>query len=125
MPQRLDFGKEAEETAVEFLKEKGYNILSRNFRVKLGEIDIIAKDGQTICFIEVKARHSQECGFPEEAVERRKQRQIAKAAFCYLKENNLFESQARFDVVSLLYNGNLPQIHLIQDAFELSPSFML
>ncbi len=122
---RIEFGKQAEKTAVEFLKTKGYKILQRNYRTKFGEVDIIAEDKGTICFVEVKARHSSSFGVPEEAVFARKQRQISKAAIYYLKSNNLLERSARFDVLSLLYLDNLPKISLIKDAFELNVNFTL
>lgn len=123
--EKLKFGRLAESAAVEFLKTKGYKILQCNYRNKLGEIDIIAEDKDTICFVEVKARHSLDLGEPQEAVTFRKQRQISKAAIYYLKNNNLLERSARFDVLTLLYTDNLPKISLITDAFELNPSFTL
>jgi len=118
--KNLDFGKEAEDTAVKFLKAQGYKLLRRNYKSKLGEIDIVADDKGVICFVEVKARHSGLFGSPGEAISSHKQRQISKAAICYLKENNLFERSARFDVVTLLYEKEPPEIELIKDAFELS-----
>ena len=118
--KNLDFGKEAEDAAVKFLKAQGYKLLARNYKSKFSEIDIVADDKGVICFVEVKARHSALFGSPGEAVSRHKQRQISKAALCYLKENNLLERSARFDVVTLLYEKELPEIELIKDAFELS-----
>ena len=126
MPGRnLDFGKEAEDSAVEFLKTQGYKLLRRNYKTKFSEIDIVAEDKKVICFVEVKARHSVSFGFPAEAISPHKQRQISKAAICYLKENNLLKSPARFDFVTLLYDKDLPEIDLIKDAFELSPGFTI
>jgi len=122
---KLEFGKEAEKAAVDFLKLKGYKILERNYRTKFGEIDIIAQDKDVICFVEVKARHSLNLGAPEEAVFARKQKQISKAAIFYLKINKLLEQAARFDVVALLYKDDRPKISLIKDAFELSACFTL
>lgn len=121
---KLEFGKKAEKAAADFLKGKGYRIRKRNYRTKFGEIDIIAQDKDVICFVEVKARHSLDLGAPEEAVFARKQRQISKTAVHYLKSNKLLEKPARFDVVTLLYQDNHPQVSLIQDAFELSGDFM-
>ena len=121
----LEFGKAAEKAALEFLKAKGYKILARNYKTKLGEIDIVAEDRGVICFVEVKARHSLNLGTPQEAVFSGKQRQISKAAVHYLKFNHLLERAARFDVLTFLYTGNLPEISLIKDAFELDASFTL
>lgn len=119
----LLLGKKAEESAAIFLKENGYRVLARNYRTRLGEIDIIALDQGTYCFIEVKARSSERFGLPQEALLRRKQRQISKAALIYLKENNLLEKRARFDVVSLIYQEGVPKLDLIKNAFELDSSF--
>lgn len=122
---KLEFGRQAEKTALEFLKNEGYQILERNFRVKCGEVDIIAKDQGVFCFIEVKARHTLELGEPAEAVSVRKQKQIAKAALSYLKAKDLLDQAARFDVITLLYQDKLPQIDLIKNAFELNASFTI
>jgi len=89
----------------------------------LGEIDIIAEEKDVLCFIEVKARHSEEFGTPLEAIGLTKQKQVAKSAFCYLKENRALDHAARFDVVALLYKEDKPAIDLIRDAFTLSPEF--
>ncbi|MDD5561116.1 MAG: YraN family protein [Candidatus Omnitrophica bacterium] len=121
--KNLEFGKQAEDEAVKFIKARGYRVTRRNYKSKFGEIDIIAEHKGVICFVEVKARHSKLFGQPSEAVSAAKQRQICKTAICYLKENNLLERQARFDVVSLLYTEDLPGIELIENAFELTPFF--
>ena len=123
--KNLEFGKQAEDAAAKFLKAQGYKVIRRNYKTKFSEIDIIAEDKGVICFIEVKARHSSLFGEPAEAVCAAKQRQISKAAICYLKENNLLERSARFDVVSLLYAQDLPEIDLIKDAFELNSGFTI
>jgi putative endonuclease len=123
--RNLEFGQAAEKAATEFLKAKGYKILERNYKTRLGEIDIIAQDNGVICFVEVKARHSLNLGTPQEAVFAAKQRQISKAAVYYLKLNHLLERAARFDVLTLLYKGSLPEISLIKDAFELNANFTL
>jgi putative endonuclease len=123
--EELEFGKKAEDRAIRFLKSQGYKVFRHNYKTKFSEIDIIAEDKGVICFIEVKARHSKLFGEPGEAVSPVKQRQISKAAICYLKENNLLERAARFDVVTLLYEKDLPEIDLIKDAFELNSSFTI
>lgn len=123
--KNLEFGKQAEKAAVKFLKGRGYKVIQCNYKTESGEIDIIAEDKGVICFVEVKARHSKLFGEPAEAVSAAKQRQISKAAICYLKENNLLDHSARFDVVSLLYVEVLPEINLIKDAFELNSTFTI
>ncbi len=116
-------GLAGEEAAASFLKSKGYRILKRNFKCRLGEVDIVARDNETYCFVEVKTRSSEDFGLPQEAVSRQKQAQISKAALHYLKTRKLFEKSARFDVVSVLYRENTPQIDLIENAFELDAHF--
>lgn len=125
-PERhLYFGKSGEETAVSFLKSRGYKILKRNYKTKLGEIDIIAKDGDTWVFVEVKTRHTDKAGLPFEALSTLKQRQISKAALAYLKENNLLDQKARFDAVSIIQAAqDKPRIDLLKNAFELDKDFL-
>ena len=123
--EKLEFGKESEERAVKFLQSEGYKILRLNYKTKFSEVDIIALDEGVICFVEVKARHSNLFGDPADAVCAAKQRRISKSAICYLKENNLIEHPARFDVVSLLYSKDSPEIDLIKDAFELNSGFTI
>lgn len=122
--QNLILGKSAEAAAAGFLKQKGYKVIKKNYKTKLGEIDIIALDKDTLCFVEVKARNSLRFGAPEEAVSAFKQGQICKAALSYLKENNNFAQKARFDVVSVTYLEGIPKFDLIQDAFELGGRFI-
>jgi putative endonuclease len=121
--ENLDLGKRGEEAAVGLLKENGYKILARNYKTRLGEIDIIASDKDTLCFIEVKTRQSDRFGSPQEAVLRSKQRQIAKVALSFLKEKNLLDKKARFDVVSIMHSGDESKLDLIKNAFELDASY--
>jgi len=124
MPKdNLNKGRLGEEAAVGFLRKQGYKIIARNFKTKLGEIDIIAKDKDTICFVEVKARSSDKFGLPFESVTGFKQRQISKAAIVFLKDKNLLDSPARFDIVSIWPAQSEPK--LIKNAFELDSSFTL
>lgn len=116
-------GKLGEDAAVNLLKEEGYKIIARNYKSKLGEIDIVAQDRDTFCFIEVKTRQNDSFGAPLESVALRKQRQISKAALLFLKEQNLFHKKARFDVVSIINTQEKPRIELIKNAFDLDESF--
>jgi len=118
-----DLGKSGEELAARLLKENGYKILFKNYKTELGEIDIIASDKDTICFVEVKTRRSDRFGQPSEAILPSKQRQISKVALSFLKERRLLDKKARFDVVSILYSEDNPRLNLIKNAFELSSSF--
>ena len=94
-------GDSHEEEALRFLQKKGYTILERNFRSRWGEIDIIARDGEYIVFVEVKYRESTAFGFPFEAVIQRKQQRIIKTAIDYIKQHSLVGKDMRFDVISI------------------------
>ncbi|MBW1841403.1 MAG: YraN family protein [Deltaproteobacteria bacterium] len=118
--QRQKFGKESETTAVKYLKKNGYKILERNYRTKLGEIDIIAKDRDALVFVEVKAKRSDRFGNPKEAVTPKKQRKISKVALHYLKATNQNHVKARFDVVAILSMEDNTSIEIVKNAFELA-----
>ena len=97
-----------------FLKQQGYDVLEQNFYTKVGEIDIIAKEDQTLVFVEVKYRKDDKKGYPAQAVDQRKQQKIRKSAMIYLKKNHLsFEQPIRFDVVEILGK----KIRVIKHAF--------
>ncbi len=116
---RQNLGRKGETLASNFLKKSGYTILSRNYRCRSGEIDIIAMEGDYLVFIEVKTRRGTSHGHPLEAITARKQRQISKVAQCYLAENDLFDTKARFDVVSVVMSkSNQAQIEIITNAFD-------
>jgi len=123
--KNIDFGRRAEDGACAYLRGLGYRIITRNYKARLGEIDIIAQDQAAICFIEVKARSSLKFGLPQEAVTRHKQEQISSAAVCFLKKNKLFDRLARADVVSVLWRNDSAEFELIKDAFELGRGFTL
>lgn len=112
--RKVGFEKETE--AAEYLKTRGYQILTRNFTCKSGEIDIIGKESSYLVFVEVKYRKNLETGYPGEAVDYRKQQSIIRTAEYYMKKNGISqETPCRFDVVAMV-GGN---IELIQNAFEL------
>ena len=118
---RLELGKRGEEATADFLTQKGYRIIERNYKNKLGEIDIIAKDKKTLCFIEVKTRSNLRFGYPEEAVTERKQKKLNKVALTYLKQYNLLHIPARFDIASVILNNqNKTEVKIIKDAFSLA-----
>ena len=106
-------GSSAEEKAAEYLKSQGYRIVKRNYKVPLGEIDIVAYDGDTLCFVEVKFRKTDYFGLPREAVNYNKQRKIRMVATCFIKQYNLFDKMVRFDVVDILGD----RIELIKNCF--------
>jgi putative endonuclease len=104
--------------AIEFLRKNGYRILGTNYVCKLGEIDIIAREKDTLAFIEVKTRTSTLFGPPELSVTPFKQMQLSKAALYFLKEKRLGDVKARFDVVSILLRPEGEEIELIRNAFD-------
>lgn len=93
-------GTEYERRAGAYLEERGYEILEYNFRCRMGEIDIIARDGEYLVFCEVKYRLDARSGHPAEAVDRRKQRTISKCALYYIMRRGLTDQACRFDMVS-------------------------
>ena len=118
--RQQQFGQSGETVAARFLKKQRYKILETNYRTPQGEIDIIAKDGDTIAFIEVKARRSDHFGNPKGAVTIHKQRRISMAALQYLKATKQSEAKARFDVVGISSQTDPPTIEIIKNAFELA-----
>ncbi|QDT43030.1 hypothetical protein Pan241w_31260 [Gimesia alba] len=118
-------GDQGERTAVRFLKQHGYSILARQYRTDLGEIDIIALDGETIAFIEVKTRKNNSKGEPFEAVTQQKQAQLTRLAGSFLKKHQLLHQPARFDIISILWlsEKSTPKIQHFQNAFEPSGEF--
>jgi putative endonuclease len=115
-----DIGNLGEKISENFLIESGYIILDRNFRCKTGEIDLIARDGDYICFIEVKTRCGYLFGNPCEAVNYPKQQRISKTAQMYILKKKLFKFCFRFDVIEVILNkeNGSSSIKLIKNAFD-------
>ena len=114
--RKIDFGKKNEIIAKNYLIGKGYKILEMNYKNKIGEIDIIAKDDNYIVFVEVKGRFSRMFGDPAEAVNEEKQYKIRSVASIYLMQKRKTEANCRFDVIAVLGDGE-PNIRHIIDAF--------
>lgn len=113
-------GSEGERLAARYLRRQGFRILARRYRTTLGEIDLIARDGTCIVFVEVKTRRSDAAGQPHEAVDSGKQARLTRLALAFLKRHRLLEQPARFDVVSIVWEGSEkePQIVHYRNAFE-------
>jgi putative endonuclease len=111
------FGKKGEAQAAKFLESLGYRILFRNYKTRFAEIDIIAREKDIFCFVEVKARGGERFGLGQEALTPAKQSKIARAALFFLQENNLLESRSRFDVVAIGPGNGRQTFQLIRDAF--------
>ena len=114
------FGDRGEDAAVRYLKKRKYRIVARQFRNTIGEIDIIARQGKTIVFVEVKTRRSDSAGQPSEAVTPTKQRQITRVALSWLKDNDWLNRPARFDIIGIIWadDDKSPEIRHFENAFE-------
>ena len=122
MKQKIDpheLGKKGEDLAVDYLVNKGYRILERNWRSGHKEIDIIALIDKVLAIVEVKTRKSSDYGEPDIAVGMMKQRMLAWAADAYVRYKNL-EVDIRFDILSIVFTDQGPEIEHIEDAFILT-----
>jgi putative endonuclease len=116
---RVSVGKLGEDVACEALQRLGYAILARRFRTRAGEIDIVAREGSSLVFVEVKARRTTEFGYPLEAVTYRKRRRLCAMAAEYLARCAPRLRSCRFDVVSVLLEGSEPRVDVVRSAFDL------
>lgn len=121
MDNKRQIGEKKEQLAVEFLRKKGYFIIETNFRVRQAEIDIVARDGSTIVFVEVKYRATDKLGHPFDAVDYKKQQKISRAALFYMSKNKLSidNTSVRFDVIGILGE----EIFHLKDAFYFRGDF--
>ena len=113
-------GDRGEDVAARFLKRQGYYVLARGLDSPLGELDIVAVDGRTVVFAEVKTRRSDDAGRPEEAIDQVKQRRMTQAALAYLKSKRLLGYASRFDVIAVTWpeDAKRPTIEHFKNAFE-------
>jgi putative endonuclease len=119
LPEK-SLGDRGEDAAAKFLKGQKYHILARSLDSPLGELDIVAVDGRTVVFVEVKTRRSDDAGRPSEAIDQRKEQRMTQAALAYLKSNRLLEHSARFDVVAITWpdDARTPTIEHFKSAFS-------
>jgi putative endonuclease len=115
---RIALGNTGEDLACEELERRGYAIIARRYRRRGGELDIIARDGKTMVFVEVKAREGRAFGEACEAVTANKRRTITRLALDYLMRHRLTECACRFDVVSIHFDSGTPVIDVYQNAFD-------
>ena len=115
---RVALGRTGEDLACGELERRGYVILARRYRRRGGELDVIARDGQTLVFVEVKTRDGREFGEGVDAVTARKRRRITQVALDYVARHGLTDCPCRFDVVSIQIDGSRSTIHLFQSAFD-------
>ena len=118
---RRTLGARGEAIAATYLLGKRFAIVEKNFRCKGGEVDIIAREGSTFVFVEVKTRRNLSFGPPQMALTPFKQRQISKAALTWLAKKHLIGASARFDVIAILApDHQVPVIDHIRNAFDLA-----
>jgi putative endonuclease len=115
--ERKALGDLGEALAENFLKRKGYRILHKKFMCKLGEIDLVAKDGTDIVFIEVRMRRSARYGSPLESVLWKKQKKLLRLAHWYIKKYDLENTAMRFDIVGITGDKGCMRVDIIKDAF--------
>jgi putative endonuclease len=118
---RDELGRRGEDEAARHLKSLGYRILGRRERVLRGDIDIVALDGRTVVFVEVRSRSDTAHGHPAETVGRSKQRRIAELAAAYIRRHRLEDQSVRIDVVAVTFSAEpdgQPTIEHYQNAFD-------
>jgi putative endonuclease len=119
-------GREGERVAGKFLRRNGYRILYRNFRsTRGGEVDLVCRDrrADTLVFVEVKTRSSADFGRPADAVNKEKQRLIARGAVAWLRMLRHPDILFRFDIVEVVMTDGKPDCNLIRNAFQIPPPF--
>ena len=115
---RQTLGRRGEREAEEFLRRAGLRVIERRFRLRCGEIDLVAIDGDLVVFIEVKTRGSGRFGGPFEAVDVRKRRRVTEAARSWLAKRRITDTPMRFDVVGVFIDRDPPTIELVRGAFD-------
>ncbi len=115
---RVELGRIGEDLACRELERRGYVIVARRYRRRRGELDIIARDGATLVFVEVKTRRGRMFGGGAEAVTAMKRRRMRTMALEYLARHRLSQCACRFDVVAIHYDAGSPTIDIIRNAFD-------
>jgi putative endonuclease len=124
--QRQELGQRGETEALQFLEARGYRLIAKNYRSPYGEIDLIVRDPrrhQMLVFVEVRTKSAPRFGDPLESISTRKQRQVAKTAQYYVVTRGLEQSEARFDVIGILWEQGQARISHIPGAFEVPRSW--
>lgn len=114
---RIELGRRGERIAERHLRRKGYRILERNFRGAGAEIDLVAMDGATLVFVEVKTRRTQIAGAPQEAIDGHKQSHLRRAGEIYAQSRRVQDRPMRFDVVAIVADRRGRRLELLKDAF--------
>jgi len=121
---RKRVGNKGESIAEDYLKQKGYKIIHRNYRCKFGEIDIIAKDDDTIVFTEVRTKRNDNFGSPQDSITSTKIDKISKTALSFIQEEKLTGYSYRFDFIAITFSQGKPNIEHIENAFVLNGGYM-
>jgi putative endonuclease len=116
MTDKIKRGNEGEQLAADFLIQKGFEIIQRNYRYKHSEIDLIIKKDNWLIFVEVKTRSSLAFGYPEEFVDREKVKKVLEGAEHYILKID-WQGNVRYDIVSVIFNRGVPEILHLEDAF--------
>lgn len=115
--RRGDLGEDA---ARRYLEGRGFRVLDRNWRYKQWELDLVCRDGDTVVFVEVKTRRVGAMGTPADALDRKKQARLVKAASQYLTKHALWDEPCRFDLAGVVDTGDSMDVEHIENAFDLS-----
>jgi putative endonuclease len=115
---RKALGNRAEECTATWLSKQGYKVVERNYRCKVGEVDIVARKDEYLCFVEVRSRSTDAMGSPSLTVDARKQRQVIRAAMTFLAVHKISNMNVRFDVAAVTFGPSGPAIEYIPGAFE-------
>ncbi len=118
MADRRQTGSEAERRAEAWLATRGYRVLDRNHATRSGEVDLVCRDGDVLCFVEVRCRTRDVHGTPEESVDRRKALRVVAAAIDWARRNGALDEEIRFDVVAVTGTGPDARLELFQGAFD-------
>jgi putative endonuclease len=116
----MALGKSGEDLACRELERRGYAIVARRYRRRRGELDIVARDGETTVFVEVKTRHGHRYGHGGEAIHRLKRHRMMQLALDYMMRHRLFQTPCRFDVVSIDVDEGKLVVEVFQNAFDMS-----
>jgi len=119
MARGHELGRSGEALAAELLERSGWTILERNFRFGHKEIDLVARRGRTVAFVEVKTRGGTNCGHPLDAVDGRKRAQVARVAHYWVQRHGRPADRYRFDAIAIRWEGGRPNVEHIEDAWRL------
>jgi putative endonuclease len=124
LTRHLSLGKAGEELAGTYLQTLGFEIVSRNWRCRGGELDIICTSGKDIVFVEVKTRTDQDRGLPGEALDEKKQKRLIKAAGVYLSRQKLWDRPSRFDLVAVSFDATGCRLEHVTDVIQVSQTLV-